>query len=343
MVSLGKVFKKITKTVDKVTGGTLGWIVNPAIKMNKGLTGLKASEQAAAGLSAGALSGATGLDSGGLGSIGDILSSLGSGISSGLSGLGSSFASGLSGLGSTLLNGLSDYFNLEQQWKYNKQAMQLQDNFNKAAEQRQNAYNIQAENRAMQNNIQLWNMQNAYNTPAAQMQRLQDAGLNPNLAYGTANTTAGSISAPASHGVSTRANKAIVKQALALNYQQIVSNQLQNQLLMEQIADKRADRAMAIERLPLDTAYRQAQIDAIKNGYGLKVQDINLRHLENAQRFAEYKDQLAWRRYQDDMDAWHKGYDQILRDRSHMTIKDLRRAQDEYYRLHPYPSWSTYL
>lgn len=30
-----------------------------------------------------------------------------------------------------------------------------------------------------------WNMQNAYNSPAAQMQRLKDAGLNPNLVYGS--------------------------------------------------------------------------------------------------------------------------------------------------------------
>jgi len=39
-----------------------------------------------------------------------------------------------------------------------------------------------------------WNMQNAYNDPSAQMQRLKDAGLNPNLVYGTgADATAGPI------------------------------------------------------------------------------------------------------------------------------------------------------
>ena len=49
---------------------------------------------------------------------------------------------------------------------------------------------------ADQQNIKFWNMQNAYNTPKAQMGRLQDAGLNPNLIYGSnANTgTAGSVS-----------------------------------------------------------------------------------------------------------------------------------------------------
>jgi hypothetical protein len=58
---------------------------------------------------------------------------------------------------------------------------------NKGAQRRQNLANSQ--------NIEFWNMQNAYNTPKAQMARLKDAGLNPNLIYGSnANTgTAGAI------------------------------------------------------------------------------------------------------------------------------------------------------
>ena len=50
---------------------------------------------------------------------------------------------------------------------------------------------------ADQQNIDFWKMQNQYNTPAAQMQRLKDAGLNPNLIYGSspagASGSAGSI------------------------------------------------------------------------------------------------------------------------------------------------------
>lgn len=34
------------------------------------------------------------------------------------------------------------------------------------------------------NNVDMWNMQNAYNNPSAQMQRMRDAGLNPALMYG---------------------------------------------------------------------------------------------------------------------------------------------------------------
>lgn len=49
---------------------------------------------------------------------------------------------------------------------------------------------------ANKTNIEFWNMQNRYNTPTKQMERLKAAGLNPNLIYGSgsANTgVAGSI------------------------------------------------------------------------------------------------------------------------------------------------------
>lgn len=36
-------------------------------------------------------------------------------------------------------------------------------------------------------NLDMWNMQNAYNSPREQMERLRAAGLNPNMAYGSGN------------------------------------------------------------------------------------------------------------------------------------------------------------
>lgn len=46
-----------------------------------------------------------------------------------------------------------------------------------------------------QDNLDFWNMQNSYNSPEQQMQRLNAAGLNPNLVYGTG-AVANSTSAP---------------------------------------------------------------------------------------------------------------------------------------------------
>lgn len=46
------------------------------------------------------------------------------------------------------------------------------------------AANKEAAELAYQRDIEKWNMQNAYNTPEAQMARFKDAGLNPHLIYG---------------------------------------------------------------------------------------------------------------------------------------------------------------
>lgn len=44
---------------------------------------------------------------------------------------------------------------------------------------------------ARKQNVEFWKMQNKYNLPSAQMQRLKDAGLNPNLIYGSSPAGAG--------------------------------------------------------------------------------------------------------------------------------------------------------
>lgn len=62
-----------------------------------------------------------------------------------------------------------------QNYKYSKKLMELQ----------------------YQQNLDLWNKQNEYNSPTAQMRRLQAAGLNPNLVYGS------SVSGNSSNNTST--------------------------------------------------------------------------------------------------------------------------------------------
>lgn len=57
-------------------------------------------------------------------------------------------------------------------------------------------YNERAQERAYEQNIAMWNMANAYNTPAAQVQRLRDAGLSPALMYGSSANTGNAPSAP---------------------------------------------------------------------------------------------------------------------------------------------------
>lgn len=56
---------------------------------------------------------------------------------------------------------------------------------------RQRKYNEERYNIERQHALQDWQMENAYNSPAAQMQRLKEAGLNPNLVYGNGATAEG--------------------------------------------------------------------------------------------------------------------------------------------------------
>lgn len=61
-----------------------------------------------------------------------------------------------------------------------------------------NYYNRKAAKKQYDYQMAMWNANNAYNTPAEQMKRLREAGLNPNLVYGggSATHTATMASAP---------------------------------------------------------------------------------------------------------------------------------------------------
>jgi len=52
------------------------------------------------------------------------------------------------------------------------------------AQERENQFNKQMAEYAYNKELEMWNRQNEYNTPLAQMARFKEAGLNPNLIYG---------------------------------------------------------------------------------------------------------------------------------------------------------------
>lgn len=78
-------------------------------------------------------------------------------------------------------------------------------------------------------NIDQWNRENAYNSPAAQMARFKDAGLNPDLAYGQQNLSAASPEMTAGDGsqptdVSNLANKRTIGDMVAQASQTRLTN-----------------------------------------------------------------------------------------------------------------------
>lgn len=128
--------------------------------------------------------------------------------------------------------------------------------------------------------LNMWNLVNAYNDPSAQMERLQKAGLNPNLVYGGGNVTGNtSSSSPEYANIDARyTDRSIQRQQLALamkEHQQRITNQaIENDLARQRLvlAERDADRS---DRLA------DAQIAAYKAGLGLtsaRIGDIQFRH-----------------------------------------------------------------
>lgn len=69
-----------------------------------------------------------------------------------------------------------------------------------------NRTNIKLAQDARAHDVNMWHLQNAYNTPEMQMQRLKEAGLNPNLIYGSGQASTGNADAPKSAHVATTSN-----------------------------------------------------------------------------------------------------------------------------------------
>lgn len=96
-------------------------------------------------------------------------------------------------------------------------------------------FSMMQQQMAYAQNLDMWNRTNAYNTPQQQMQRLKDAGLNPNLIYGNVNN------APASNSVKVEPIEGkrqrvqwdghsgiLASQAVRMNEAQIKQMELQN-------------------------------------------------------------------------------------------------------------------
>lgn len=142
----------------------------------------------------------------------------------------------------------------------------------KKAQERQNKANMDA-----------WLMQQEYNTPANQMQRLLDAGLNPNLAYGNV-STGNASSAPeigAASNVGGMLNHAF--NALQL-FSSLKGMEMQNAAKMAQaeynrdVLDFQKNQAAISNAIRMDEmAYRRSS-DEREYGKWLKNFDEQVRH-----------------------------------------------------------------
>lgn len=109
-----------------------------------------------------------------------------------------------------------------------------------------------------------WNMQNAYNSPQQQMQRLKEAGLNPNFVYGQG-AVANSTQSPRASSINpTHADfKVINPMDTMLRYQNIEQNKVQTNNLRADYENK-----LAQNRL-IDANVMKTLVDVDKGSYDL--------------------------------------------------------------------------
>lgn len=127
-------------------------------------------------------------------------------------------------------------------------------------------------------NIKLWNMTNQYNTPAAQMQRFMDAGLNPNLIYSQSNE-AGSISGGTlqnnSSDIGGQIRSASQQKLNTLSaYSSLASAQAQREYIQAQTANIGYNQRLEDRRLRLAEALLPYQIKQMEANSGGRIAGI---------------------------------------------------------------------
>lgn len=150
---------------------------------------------------------------------------------------------------------------------------------NKHQQKRAIEYNWEMAKWQNATNIENWKMQNEYNSPSAQMQRLQEAGLNPNLVYDKgATTTASSLPAAPSAG----------------QYPRIDYNQYA-QMLNNQVLDN-AMKMAGIEKTQQETANLSSYQRNLNLDGDMKELRLIAQNYSNAKSEAEAK---IWKSYLD--------------------------------------------
>lgn len=139
-----------------------------------------------------------------------------------------------------------------------------------------------------QRELEYFNLQNAYNDPSAQMQRLKDAGLNPNLVYGNGATTE---SAP----ISPKSAQPVNFRSPEIDLGGVVMNALQARQLESNIARTEAE-TRAIDARTAGTTFQnqlneRIGIDKMYERYTIANEKLDT---ESKKMMAEY-------------DAWQAG------------------------------------
>lgn len=138
-----------------------------------------------------------------------------------------------------------------------------------AAEQRQFDYNKDLQDYAYSKNLEQWNRENAYNTPAAQMERYRNAGLNPNLIYSDGGAMAAANSPTMQVGDVGSGSAQVAPYSAdsfggAFDYVGAASLAIQRKLADAEIANKNADTLGKLTDNDFKSASLDLRVDEIR-------------------------------------------------------------------------------
>ena len=154
-----------------------------------------------------------------------------------------------------------------------------------------NRANMKLADHQFAQNVKMWNMQNEYNAPSAQVQRLKDAGLNPNLMYGSGTAATGNSSQMPQYAAPTLQAPQIAGNLLdfASKLEDLKTKRIGNQLTLQQMATEESKRAELASRA-------SKNLWDIENGNYMRVLTENRTNAEIRVMMSKLQNDASYRR-----------------------------------------------
>lgn len=197
-----------------------------------------------------------------------------------------------------------------------------------------NAANEQAATTAYNRGIEQWNRENVYNSPTAQMERLKQAGLNPNLVYGGGATTlsAHSPATPVAKvegqkpldldllgtlqtAQSMRIAKDVSDAGINKTNAEILNLQQQNANLKSQdevnkanaayLAQQQLKSMAELKNLNLDFKQKQLNNDLMESSMSFRKKYFDLQNMEMQEKINQLKTQTQGLGYKNETDKYY--------------------------------------
>lgn len=166
--------------------------------------------------------------------------------------------------------------------KANMELAQYQNEANLQYQQNEFAHNKEESELAYQRALEQWNMENEYNTPTSQVARLKEAGLNPNLAYGTGATASTAAASP--QYAPAKYNAPTAQRAQA-------------------IPEGKVDFGQAIQ-VASQVALQRANVDNLNAQVDLTRQEVQNRQIDNLLKVEQLTSAKTSNKYADAQQFW---------------------------------------